>query len=263
MQGRAFMKNYYFLGVLAPPLSLESEPEIPFTQMMGYLRMNLSGKDLKKAYVIQEYIDLYNLRSFWLKKPLDPRGSMDENEIQEAIATKTGLGDYILDFLQEYDSPSEYVKAFPSLLSTFFKEKALVESSFLSAYFTFERELRLILAGFRAKMLKADLLKELEFEDPKDPIVSMMLVQKDAATFEPPADYESLKIIFEKYKENPLNLLKAITEYRFEKIEEMKGSAPFTVDALLAYLIQLYFVEKWHEAKNEQGFEIIESIVKV
>ena len=43
----------------------------------------------------------------------------------------------------------------------------------------------------------------------------------------------------------------------------MKGDSVFTIDAQLAFLVELLIVENWQQAKRESGHEIIESIVKV
>lgn len=257
------MTNYYFLANLCPPLSLDLEPEISFSQFMGYLRVNLSPKDLKKAQVIQLFIDLYNLRAMWLDQPLDPRGSRSKVDMQDDISTKTGFEEYILDFLDHYDNPKDYVNAFASLIDAYFKNEEIAASGFLKNYLKFERDTRLIMAAYRAFKLKKDLLSELSFEDPQDQLVQMLVIQKDSKTFEVPDEYESLKNVFETYNANPLDQFKVLCQYRFDKVEEMKGEDVFTIDALLAYLVQLLIVERWQQAKQEKGYEIIESIVKV
>jgi hypothetical protein len=257
------MTNYYFLASLCPPLALDVEPEMSFSQFMGYLRVNLTAKDFKKAQVIQLFVDLYNLRAMWLDQPLDPRGSRSKLDMQDDISTKTGFDDYILDFLDRYDNPKAYIKAFPSLIDAYFTHEEVEASGFLKEYLKFERDSRLIMAAYRAFKLKKDLLEELSFEDPQDLLVQMLIVQKDAKTFEVPEEYERLKNVFEKYNDNPLDQFKALCQYRFDKVEEMKGDSVFTIDALLAYLVELLVVEGWQQAKQEKGYEIIESIVKV
>jgi hypothetical protein len=257
------MTNYYFLANLCPPLSLDAEPEITFSQFMGYLRINLTSKDLKKALTIQLFLDLYNLRALWLDQPLDSRGSRSKLDMQDDISTKTGFEEYVLDFLDRFDNPKEYLKAFPFLIDAYFKNEEAEATGFLKAYLKFERDTRLIIAAFRAFKLKKDLLEELSFEDPQDPLVAMLILQKDAKTFEVPEEYEALKNVFEKYNDNPLDQFKALCQYRFDKVEEMKGDNVFTIDAQLAYLVELLIVENWQQTKQESGHEIIESIVKV
>lgn len=231
-------------------------------QLIDLFRINLSGEDFSKVEVIQLYIDLYNLRALWLNQQFDPRGSFSLEELQNSIATKTGFKDYILDFLQFYDDPKELAAAFPALIAKFFQEESATATGFLKEYLSFERNWRLITAGFRAKQLGKDLMQELQFEDSFDPIIAQLLVQKDAKSYEPPEGYEGLKILFEKYGGSPLDLLKALSQYRIDRIEEIKGDDVFGIGAMLAYLVELLIVERWQEALKEQGLKIIDTIVK-
>jgi hypothetical protein len=72
-----------------------------------------------------------------------------------------------------------------------------------------------------------------------------------AVFIEVPEEYESLKNVFEKYNDNPLDQFKALCQYRFDKVEEMKGDNVFTIDAQLAYLVELLIVENWQQTKQE------------
>ena len=80
----------------------------------------------------------------------------------------------------------------------FFQEQKKQKNPFLAAYFRLERELRLVLVALRAKEQKRDLEEELKYEDPFDLFVQFILAQKDMETFQPPKEYEEVKVIFEK-----------------------------------------------------------------
>ncbi len=43
------------------------------------------------------------------------------------------------------------------------------------------------------KTIERDMAKELQFEDPTDPLVAQILAQKDSGSYEPPPDYADLK----------------------------------------------------------------------
>ena len=131
------------------------------------------------------------------------------------------------------------------------------------SYLNFERELRLVMAAFRAKKLRYDLSVELQYEDPEEELIAQLLAQRDAKTFEPPEKYQEIKTIFEKEGDHPLALQKAIDQYRFEKIENLIDMADiFSIERILAYLLQFIIIEKWFELDKDKGIDIVDTILK-
>ncbi|MBA3817135.1 MAG: DUF2764 family protein [Parachlamydiaceae bacterium] len=254
--------NYYFLGTLLPELHIGEPPEIGFREYEQLLKENLSDSDFDKTRTIRNLFDILNLRFYWKEEPLNELGNHTESELEEAFATQSMLPSYVFNFMEKYESKSERLQHFPALLSTFFTKEIEDSSGFFKAYLTLERELRLILVAFRAKKLNRDLLIDLQYEDPEEQIIAQMLAQKDAAVYEPPEKYEQLKIIFEKYQNQPLELQKALVEFRFNKIEEMLGLDLFSADRALAYLVELILVEQWQQMDQQEGLKIVDSMLK-
>ena len=149
------------------------------------------------------------------------------------------------------------------MLANFFKDAQQERDPFLKAYFTFERELRLVMTGFRAKKLGRDLSLELRYENLEEEIINEIISQKDAKVFEPPEKYEALKFYFDKFGEEPLVLQKALDEYRFNFIDQLVDmSDAFSIERILSYMIQLIIVEKWFELDKAKGMQIVDIIVK-
>lgn len=256
------MTNYYFLATLCLPPSFDQVPEISFRQLIGYYALNLKPNDFAKVIVLQRFIDLYNMRAFWLKEPFDPRGTFSKDDFQEMDTTRTGLPEYVLDYLHQYEEEKERIKHFPSLISSFFRNEQLSQNDFLRKYLAFEHEWRLVMTLFRSRLYKRDMLDELQFEDMQEPFIAQLVAQKDAKTEEVPEGFEELQKIFNEHAGSPLDLLRAILEFRFNKVESFKDGNPFSIDTLLGNLVQLLLVETWQEAKTKNGTEIIENIVK-
>lgn len=256
------MANYYFLGTLLPELRLDEPPEIGFREYEQLLKENLTEKDLSRTRIIRNLFDILNLRLYWKGEPLDPLGNLDESGFEEALATRSMLPPYFFDFIDKHESPEERIRCFPELLATFFREEIRRATGFFKQYFILERELRLVLAAFRAKKLNRDILPDLQYEDPEDPFVAQILAQKDAPDYEPPEKYEELKSVFDKYSGKPLELQKAMFEFRIQKVEEMLGLEQFSADRILAYLVELMLVEKWQHLDKQKGIEIVDSMLK-
>lgn len=253
--------SYYFLASILPELKVGEIPDIGFYELIDLLKTNLSAEDYHKVCKLRRFYDIQNMRALWKGENLDKWGNLDIQEQDEAILTENEPL-YVYDFLHRYDKLDERLKHFPQLLTGYFQEELANSSGFLHNYFAFERELRLVLAAFRAKKLQQDVAKALQFEDPSDILVAQILAHKDAHHFEPPLEYGQLKPLFEKHCDHPLELHQALCEYRFEKIGEMIGLDRFSIDRILAFLAQYIIVDKWQELDKIKGNQIIDSIVR-
>lgn len=256
------MVDYYFLGTLLPDLRIGDPPELSFAEFQRLLKENLTASDFAKTETLRNLYDITNLRSYWKGEPLDPVGNLDESQLEEALVTRSILPQYVFAFMDKYDNQQERLRHFPELLAIFFRESIKNASGFFKFYLTLEREIRLILVAFRAKALGRDLYAELQYEDPDEELIAQILAQKDAQTYEPPEKYEDLKSYFETYADKPIELQKALLEYRFNKIDEKLGLQLFTIDKILAYMAELIMIEHWQQMDKQKGLEIIESMLK-
>ena len=253
------MRNYYFVVPSLPALTLHERPEITFGELMARLEINLSKQDLEKARVLRRFIDIYNIRALLMEEPVDPRGNLNEKELDEALLVHAVLPDYVFDFLDQFEKVSDKIRNFPGLLARFFNEETPKQKGFLRNYLIFERESRLILLALRAKQLNRDVVKELQFEDPTDPIVAHILAQKDSEIYEPPPEYADLKELIASCYADPWAEHKAFAEYRFRKIAGLAESKLFTIDQILCYMAQLMMIEDIHELDKERGNMILDT----
>lgn len=252
-----FKKNYYFLALSLPPLSLKERPELSFEKLMASIEMGLTKKDLEKARVLRRFIDIQNIRALIVEEPIDTRGNLNEKELDEALLIKNILPSYIFDFLDQFEKPAERIAHFFGLLSLYFSQEILKASDFLKRYLIFERQVRLVLLALRAKQLKRDIVKELQFEDLSDPFVAQIIAQKDALVYEPPEEYGELKTLIENCHRDPWLENSVFAEYRFKKIDEMVQLDLFSIDQILAYMAKLMIVEELFELDEERGKSIL------
>lgn len=253
------MTNYYYLAASLPPLDFPCVPDVSFVDLRSILRLNLSKADLKKVETLRLFVDLSNIRPLLLEEEIDPRGNLSEKELDEALLVKDFLPEYVFDFLDKYDSLAEKLRHFSELTARFFHEEQTVYKGFLGKYLCFEREWRLIVLALRSKLTKRDIVRELQFEDFNDPLVSQILAQKDAEQYEPPSEYKELKERYVAAGKDPYLLSKTLLEYRFSKIDEFVEDTIFSMDAILAYLAQLMIVECWNELDERRGLAILDT----
>jgi hypothetical protein len=253
------MRNYFFVVPSLPPLSLRERPELSFEDLMVRLSMNLSKSDLEKIKVLRRYVDIYNIRALLMEEPIDPRGNLNEKELDEALLVQAGLPDYVFEFLGQFEKVSDKIKNFSGLLTRYFNEEIPKQKGFLRKYLVFERECRLVLLALRAKQLGRDVVKELQFEDPTDPLVAHILAQKDSDRYDPPAEFQDLKELIASCYPDPWAENKAFAEYRFKKIDEIAEGKLFSIDAILCYTAQLMILESIIELDAERGKMILDT----
>jgi hypothetical protein len=254
--------NYYFLGTRLPALQIGEVPEITFQELATLLGDNLTNKDYSKVVVLRRFLDIQNIRNLWTGRPFDRHGNYDEKELEEALLNREGLPGYVFSFIDKYENIDLQLKHFSELVSTYFVEEGRKATGFLKEYLKFEREMRLVLLGYRAKQLGRNPAVELQYENPEDPIVLQILGQQEAKQYEPPEGFEDLKTLFEGYKDKPLVMYQKLVENRFSKIDRMVGMDPFTTERILGYLIRFILVERWLELDQEQGIKIVDTIIK-
>lgn len=255
------MSNYYFLASMLPPLVVGKKPDLSFRELEHLLINNLTDEDLDKIQTFRRYYDIQNIRRYWKEEDFFSYGSLNAAELEEALVARSGLPDYVYEFMERHDELESRLHHFSWLVAVFFKEEIIKAQGFLHDYFVFERELRLVLLAFRAKKLGRKVTVELQYEDPSERIVAQILAQKDAASFQPPTAYEALKALFEQHQDHPIALHQALCDYRFQKVNEMVEGDLFSIDRILGYIVRLIIVERWLELDREQGTKIVDTMI--
>jgi Protein of unknown function (DUF2764) len=255
--------QYYFVGTSLPSLSIGEKPEICWESLQYLLQDNLLQGDLDQIGVLRRYFDILNVRAFLKSEKLDDFGNLERNAIEEALLGVPGyFPPYAMQFFEQHESRGDRLYYFPELIHAFYREEVQTSHGFLKEYLEFERKLRLVLTAYRAKQLGRDLTKELQFEDPDDEFIVQLLVQKDAKSFEMPEGFEDLKSVLEEKYSSPLELHKALNEYRFNKLDELTELEVFSFDRILAYTARFFLAKKWMAMDKEQGLKIVDNIIK-
>lgn len=259
------MAEYYFLASLLPPLEIGHVPSLGFKELKELLRVNLTKEDKEKVTAFLRLIDLENLRRLWTGEPLDKRGNLTQEELEIVSNEKqwpeeTPFGSVFHDFLEKYKTTEERIRAFSFLMGKFLDEQSGAFDGFLGSFFEFERAMRLVFLGFRAKKLDKNVVHELQYEDASDTLVAQIIAQKDAKGYEPPFEFKELKPLFDQYEDNPLELHKALVAFRFNEMLEMASGAHFSIERILGYMARLLLVEKWLELNVQEGISVIDKI---
>jgi hypothetical protein len=254
--------KYYFLGASLTPPELEHPLDIGFDQLMARFELNLTGEDKKCLEALRTYYDVCNLRLLWSDEQIDKRGMLAVDELEARVDMHDLLPEPVLEFLGEVDAENR-LRKFSQLLSRYLVWESARHTGFLRDFFAFERDWRLILAGFRAKHMGMDLLKVMAHEDPTDPIVHTLLGQKDSPSFTMPYGFTDLEQPVAHGSDDPLEVYRAFAKFRFNRIAEMILCETFTVDWLLGYTILLTIAEEWNALEQRNGDELFNATVRI
>lgn len=262
LESLKIMNNYYFLGTLLPDLKIGEPPELGFKELDQLMKDNLSKADYEKTRTLRQIYDIANLKAYWKGKPFDSTGNLNAKELEEAELTRTRLPDYVFTYIDKYPTNEERLQHYPELLSSFYQNAIKNSSGLFKDFLILERDIRIILAAFRAKKLGKDIYKELQYEDPNSDLVAQILAQKDSSTYEPPEKYQEIKHFFDQYYDDPIELQKALIDYSFTKINEQVDTDLFSIDRILSYMIEVIMVEKWMHMDKQKGLQIVDSMMK-
>lgn len=256
------MTNYYFVSSLLPPLKVGAPPEMGSRELDFFLRHNLTKADFAKVVALRRLIDIENIQFIWRKEPIQEGGNLTELELEESLIFKEGFPSYVIEFLEVHTSLKDRLKYFPQLLYLFFENEISEQTGFLQDYFRFEWQWRLVFVALRAKELGRDLASELQYANQEDPFVASLIAQKDSRTLELEEPYSDLKKIFELKKQSPLDLYQAISEWRFNYIEQIIEWEVFSMERILGYITQLDIIEQWLTQDKRKGIEVVDQIIE-
>ena len=116
----------------------------------------------------------------------------------------------------------------PDLLEAYFENEIKDSSGFLREFMTFERDWRLVFMKLRSN--------------------------------QPVEEYPELKAIYEEG--GPMQMHRALYEYRFNMINEMCGLEQFSLKKILGYMVQLILAEKWSKLDHDKGKEFMDQLIR-
>ena len=256
------MTLFFVYGVL-PPLEFGTRPEISSKELTEILDLNLSKIALKKVHVLKLWIDISNIYALFKGSFFDTKGNYSKSTMKALLASEEELPLYVLDYFEAHEKEEDRQKFFPQLISAYFTNEKKNASGALKQFLVFEHDLRVLLAGFRAKKGGIDLGAQLQYEDMGNEAVASVLMQKDlSGKFQFPIDYEDLEKSLELSLNNPSKQYEEVAKYRFEYYSKYFINYPFSLKGVLAYMTSLWILEDFFALKREEGEKFLSNIVE-
>ena len=262
------MNNYYFLSSFLSPQQPESPPIYSFQEINDLLALNFTEQDWKSYVILRRFFDLENFAFFWAGKSIPfSFGTVTNNNVETLLrlqmwSDEWEFEDFFKDFLLRYKTSQERLLSFSELVSGFLDHYQNYPSEFLRTYFRFKQDLRIILAGFRARVMQKDVSFVLRDEDSSNPVVLHVLMQKDSPNYELPDEFFELKDVLGDYGRLPHMLNQTLSLYEFHKVEEMSRDKYFNTDAILSRVTAYLMAIRNSWASVQKGKELIDLMEK-
>ena len=254
------MSRLFFLSSLLPQLGLIDPPELFFDDLCFLYQENLNARDKARFKQMRSRLDLANIAKVIEGRPVDPRGNLTEQELEEALLHKVGFFDELFYFLEAFEQKEDQLDHFPEIELLFLKREAKQSEGFLSFYFRFEFELHLALASYRGLKLELDPLGALSDELKEDQFVQHLAAQNDVRSWTATGFMGDLKEVLIKHEAEPAALHEAITQYKFNKIQSTMEETLFSIDYILGYFALFMLVEDYQKLKKTQKHQWLDTV---
>lgn len=256
------MSRFFVVGSL-PVIDFGSKPDITVLAFSELVKDNLKGSDQKDFQEFQNWIDLNNLNHLISGKKFDAKGFLSEETMQLFISEGVGFSDYVYEFLDLFTTDQSRKENFPWLIARYFKESKDAVSRDLKPFLQFEHDWRVLVTAYRAKKVKRDIGKELQFEDSNDPIVAMAIAQKDSqGKFTFPYEYRDLERLLEEAGSNPMRQYEVMAKYRFDYYLGFVDDHQFSIVGIIAYMMRLWILEEFFDLRDDKGNKILDNLME-
>jgi len=255
------MKNFFLYGYF-PPLDFSTKLEISSEEYWQLCSLILSKKDLEEMQSINLCVDILDIYPLFFERE-EESASDFQKDLQKFLEDNKmgGLPIWLEEYLAACPTSKEKIVSFPQLLSDIYQEKKKKRGRFFE-FLAFEHDIRILQVGVRVKKMQGDLLKELQFEDLEDEVVSFVLTQQNISSDKLyfPVPYKDLESILESSYDQPIRRYYDISRYRFDYYMKIfEEGFPF-IKGLVAYMIALRILEDAQKLRETDGEEWLHQV---
>ena len=265
-------KNYYYIVASLPDLIFDSPKKavsiIDFIEDISDL---LTAEHASFLELFRLGYDNSNLVNVLDKrgKEFDVRGNFSKEKIEEEIKFPENLPCYMLQFVEAFREeklPYPDLSVDDQLTWLFYEKLTAHKNVFLSTWFTFDLNLRNLLAGLNCRRLAEEhkdtsgdfalsktIIGSNEFAD---------FVRKSRTPdFSLSLDYPWVEKVLSLDRQNLVEFEKNIDTLRWDALDEMTTFTYFQIETILAFCIKLDIVERWQRLKPEVGEEKLKRLL--
>lgn len=265
-------RNYYYLIAGLPDIALDETKKLtPLDEFISDISEKIDPQDAALLRVLRYPFDNHNLCALLEKREesFDPRGNYSIDEMEQEIKLPEHLPEYMKTFLEAHkeEKPLHPILTIEDQLSwLFYEEMTQHENQFYRQWFTFDLNLRNVLAGLNCR----------QFSQQHDPSTEQFTLSRKILLRNETAEsiLKSSAPDFSLTQQNPwverivsssqaslVELEKNIDLLRWEMLDILTTFSYFHIETILSFCIKLRMVERWQELEPDSGKEKLETLL--
>jgi hypothetical protein len=243
--------KYYFLASYLPDIQRD---DIKIRFSLGELlseKFHIPEPDWKEIELMLLGRDVLILEKLLSGKTVSVEHSLFPLEFwQDQIKSPKEGPEFVLDFLRNTDLQSVGFKGLDRLYASYFEYVlAATANEFVREYFTFQQNLRNVMAALRARQKGLDPAEYLIGEGEMVQILSSSTAEDFGLSLEFPWIESLIKT------ETPHERQAMVERIQWDYLDEHAGPDPFDFRVILAYLLKLEILERQLALSDEKGME--------
>ncbi|MBN2035584.1 MAG: DUF2764 family protein [Chitinispirillaceae bacterium] len=265
--------HYFYFAAGLPDLFLDEKRHAPsFNDFMAEADDAVVSLDRDLLGKIRLQIDNSNVYNTLAATdvPFDDRGNLNREEVVAGCKGKELFPDYLSRFVNAYrdNAPPVAGYSWPDQLNAlFFGEMMDAGNEFLREWFTFECNLRNVLAALTLRKK----LTHLSLGSRADVMSSTIIGSNDVASslrrssapdFGLSGKLRWIEQLLELHKKTPLEREKTLDILRWNVIDELVPVDFFRIETILACALKLLLVERWQKLDEQEGRRVHARLVE-
>ncbi|MBI5915243.1 MAG: DUF2764 family protein [Bacteroidetes bacterium] len=253
-------REYHYLVAGLPDIIIgQSKVSLKVAGFKEELRQFLHPEDFKLVEMLFLRFDNQNLLNLLQKKdePWDVMGNFSPEQLQQGMEDPAiGLPAYMLVFYHAFREDTPIVNGMSwenQLTQVFFQHVIEHTEGFLKEWFTFDRDLKNLLAAISARRHGISLEGQLIGQNE----VTSAIQKSHARDFGLLNEYPYIeKLLKVEEQTDILERERSITQLKWAQIEELNTFNYFTIDKILGFLLKLISFERWAALDAADGKDI-------
>lgn len=265
-------RSYYYLVAGLPDIILDNTKKgLSLSAFVEDVSEQIHEKDIPLLSLFRLPFDNKNLVNLLKKheKELDERGNFSQDMLEQEIKQPDSLPLYMKTFLEAY---KEEKLPFPELSFEdqlnwlFYNEVTGHANSFISEWFSFDLDLRNVLAGLNCrKMATSSEGGESEFSLANSIIcrndVTELIHKSNAPDFSLSNQIPWIEKVVALNRDDLVEYEKNIDTIRWDMLNELTTFSYFQIETILAFIIKLDIVDRWQKLDPKTGKEKLEKLL--
>ncbi|MGC8866309.1 MAG: DUF2764 family protein [Bacteroidales bacterium] len=258
-------RNYYYLVAGLPDLVMEqSKVKSTLQELKTELAHYLHPADFRLVEQLFWPIDHRNVYHLLLKtgEAYQPGGRFSVDELEEEIKNPSRLPSYVATFIKAHKNNEPIWPQLSwedQLTALYINEMERSSNKFMQHWFTFEKNLRNVLAALTARKFKLDASHFIIGDDE----VSRAIARSQSRDFGIHDLFPQVERIIQIFETTQLaEREKSLDVLRWNYLDELNTFHYFTIEVILAFIIKLQIVQRWMALDPKAGMEIFRRLLK-